>query len=463
MDSERTFKGDNRLLLGIFLGVITFWLFANSLVNIVPTLQQSFNTKLGTINAAVSLTALLCGLLVVGAGGLADRYGRMKLTYIGLILSVIGSGLIIIPGFAPLLIIGRAIQGISGACIMPATLAIINTYYIGKARQRALTYWSIGSWGGSGICSVFGGFMATYVGWRSIFIISIIVALLSMFLIKHAPETKAPKSEKAAESKFDFVGLVLLVIAMLSINMIITQASDYGLMSVLIISMIIVFIVSFIAFIIWEQKCNNPLIDFGLFKHKGYSGATISNFLLNAVFGTTLVANTYFQSGLDFNSSQAGYITLTYLISVLIMIPIGEKVLQSMGAKRPMMIGALLNGVGIVLLMLVFLPSTWYVVVSIIGYLIYGTGLGMYATPSTDTAVSTAPDDKVGVASGVYKMASSLGNSFGLAISGTLFSVMGDKFNIQQGMTYGLGFNVVCALLAFILIWALVPKNQFNH
>lgn len=463
MDSERTFKGDNRLLLGIFLGVITFWLFANSLVNIVPTLQQSFNTKLGTINAAVSLTALLCGLLVVGAGGLADRYGRMKLTYIGLILSVIGSGLIIIPGFAPLLIIGRAIQGISGACIMPATLAIINTYYIGKARQRALTYWSIGSWGGSGICSVFGGFMATYVGWRSIFIISIIVALLSMFLIKHAPETKAPKSEKAAESKFDFVGLVLLVIAMLSINMIITQASDYGLMSLLIISMIIVFIMSFIAFIIWEQKYNNPLIDFGLFKHKGYSGATISNFLLNAVFGTTLVANTYFQSGLDFNSSQAGYITLTYLISVLIMIPIGEKVLQSMGAKRPMMIGALLNGVGIVLLMLVFLPSTWYVVVSIIGYLIYGTGLGMYATPSTDTAVSTAPDDKVGVASGVYKMASSLGNSFGLAISGTLFSVMGDKFNIQQGMTYGLGFNVVCALLAFILIWALVPKNQFNH
>lgn len=463
MDSGRTFKGDNRLLLGIFLGVITFWLFANSLVNIVPTLQQSFNTKLGTINAAVSLTALLCGLLVVGAGGLADRYGRMKLTYIGLILSVIGSGLIIIPGFAPLLIIGRAIQGISGACIMPATLAIINTYYIGKARQRALTYWSIGSWGGSGICSVFGGFMATYVGWRSIFIISIIVALLSMFLIKHAPETKAPKSEKAAENKFDFVGLVLLVIAMLSINMIITQASDYGLMSLLIISMIIVFIVSFIAFIIWEQKYNNPLIDFSLFKHKGYSGATISNFLLNAVFGTTLVANTYFQSGLDFNSSQAGYITLTYLISVLIMIPIGEKVLQSMGAKRPMMIGALLNGVGIVLLMLVFLPPTWYVVVSIIGYLIYGTGLGMYATPSTDTAVSTAPDDKVGVASGVYKMASSLGNSFGLAISGTLFSVMGDKFNIQQGMTYGLGFNVVCALLAFILIWALVPKNQFNH
>ena len=55
----------------------------------------------------------------------------------------------------------------------------------------------------------------------------------------------------------------------------------------------------------------------------------------------------------------------------------------------------------------------WYIVSSIVGYLLFGTGLGLYATPSTDTAVASAPDDKSGVASGVYKMASSLGNAFG--------------------------------------------------
>ncbi|MCU5745301.1 MFS transporter [Staphylococcus sp. SQ8-PEA] len=460
MNKARTFEGDNRLLAGIFLSVITFWLFANSLVNVVPTLQESFDAQMGVINAAVSLTALLCGLLVVGAGGLADKYGRMKLTYIGLILSIIGSALIIIPGSSSFLIIGRAIQGISGACIMPATLAIINTYYIGTHRQRALTYWSIGSWGGSGICSVFGGFMATYVGWRSIFIISIIVALLSMLLIKHTPESKAPKDEKSSSERFDFLGLILLVVAMLSINMIITQASDYGLFSFSIMGLSGLFLLSLIAFIIWENKYANPLIDFNLFKHKGYTGATLSNFLLNAVFGTTIVANTYFQSGLNFKESQAGYITLTYLISVLLMIPVGEKVLQVMGPKRPMMIGASLNALGIILLMMVFLPPTVYVTTCIIGYLIYGLGLGMYATPSTDTAVSTAPDDKVGVASGVYKMASSLGNSFGLAISSTLFSMMSARMSAEVGITTGLGFNLLCALLALILIWCLVPKGK---
>ena len=151
MTATRAFKGDNRLLLGIILGVITFWLFAQSVLNIVPTLQESFNTNAGIINTAVSLTALFSGLFVVGAGSIADKVGRVKMTYIGLTLSVVGSLLIIVSDFSALLIVGRVIQGFSAACIMPATLAIVNEYYQGKDRQRALSYWSIGSWGGSGI------------------------------------------------------------------------------------------------------------------------------------------------------------------------------------------------------------------------------------------------------------------------------------------------------------------------
>ena len=85
---------------------------------------------------------------------------------------------------------------------MPSTLAIINEYYIGTRRQRALSYWSIGSWGGSGICTLFGGLMATYIGWRSIFVVSILLTLLAMYLIKHAPETKTePIKGMKAEAK----------------------------------------------------------------------------------------------------------------------------------------------------------------------------------------------------------------------------------------------------------------------
>lgn len=463
--TSKEFEGDNRLLLGIILGVITFWLFAQSLVNLVVPLQTSFKSDIGTINIAVSLTALMSGLFIVGAGDFADKYGRVKVAYIGLILNIIGSLLIIITPLIPFLIAGRIFQGLSAACIMPATLAIINEYYIGTARQRALSYWSIGSWGGSGICTLFGGLMSTHFGWRTIFIVSIILTLLSMYLIKHTPETKAePVITKNGEAKkFDIVGLMILIICMLSINVIITQSSKLGLFSPIIISLIVVFFVSLIGFIMYENKIKYPLVDFSLFANKGYSGATVSNFMLNGVAGGTLiVVNTYYQQQLDFNESQTGVISLTYLIAVLIMIRVGEKILQALGPKRPLLMGSGITTIGLVLLSLTFLPEPWYITSSVIGYLLFGTGLGIYATPSTDTAVAQAPDDKVGVASGVYKMASSLGNAFGVAISGTIYGSFASQMNMALGGFMGVVLNAVIALIAFFAILLLVPKKQTN-
>ena len=465
MNTSKEFRGDNRLLLGIILGVITFWLFAQSLVNLVVPLQSSYNSDIGTINIAVSLSALFSGLFIVGAGDIADKFGRVKLTYIGLALNIIGSILIIITPLPSLLIIGRAVQGLSAACIMPATLAIINEYYIGTARQRALSYWSIGSWGGSGVCTLFGGLMATNFGWRSIFIISIILTILAMFLIKHTPETKAePIGNKPLEpKKFDVIGLIILVICMLSINVIITQTSNYGLMSPLILGLIAVFVISLIVFVMYENRIKHPLVDFDLFKNKGYTGATVSNFMLNGVAGGTLiVVNTYYQQQLDFNSQQTGYISLTYLVAVLIMIRVGEKILQALGPKRPLLMGSGFTVIGLILLSLTFLPDAWYIAASVVGYLLFGTGLGIYATPPTDTAVAQAPDEKVGVASGVYKMASSLGNAFGVAISSTVYSVLAAQLNLSLGGFMGVIFNAIVALLALIAILFLVPKKQSN-
>ncbi|MBE5660423.1 MFS transporter [Staphylococcus sp. SS21] len=465
MDTSKQFRGDNRLLLGIVLGVITFWLFAQSLVNLVVPLQATYSSDVGTINIAVSLSALFAGLFIVGAGDVADKLGRVKITYVGLILNVIGSLLIIITPLPAFLIIGRIVQGLSAACIMPATLAIINEYYIGTRRQRALSYWSIGSWGGSGICTLFGGLMATYIGWRSIFIVSILLTLLSMYLIKHTPETKAEpvKSLKGETKKLDVIGLIILVVTMLSLNVIITQTSHFGLVSPMILSLIVIFILSLIGFVYYENKIKYPLVDFSIFKNRGYSGATISNFLLNGVAGGALIViNTYYQQQLGFNSSQTGYISLTYLIAVLLMIRVGEKILTQFGPKRPLLLGSGFTVIGLILLSLTFLPEMWYIVSSIVGYLLFGTGLGLYATPSTDTAVASAPDDKSGVASGVYKMASSLGNAFGVAVSGTIYTVLAANLNLHLGGFSGMMFNVILAVIAFLVILFLVPKNQTN-
>lgn len=129
MNQQHEYKGTNILLSGIVLAVITFWLFANSLLNVIPTLQTSFGGHLGTVSIAVSLTALFCGMFVVGAGSLADNFGRVRITLIGLWLNILGSLLIISTSFIALLLLGRAIQGLFAAFIMPSTLSLIKTYY----------------------------------------------------------------------------------------------------------------------------------------------------------------------------------------------------------------------------------------------------------------------------------------------------------------------------------------------
>lgn len=245
METSTTYKGTNKLITGIVFGVITFWLFAQAMVNVVPAVQSDLGITYGTLNIAISLTALFSGLFIVAAGGIADKIGRKKITYVGLVLSVIGSLCLVFAQGATLLIIGRVIQGISAACIMPATIALMKAYFEGKERQRALSYWSIGSWGGSGVCSFAGGAIATYLGWKWIFIFSIVFALLAMWLIKDTPESKV---EGNGAFKFDYSGLAIFAVTMIALNVVITFGSDLGWTSPITIILAIVTIVGAIVF-----------------------------------------------------------------------------------------------------------------------------------------------------------------------------------------------------------------------
>ncbi|MGG0815504.1 MFS transporter [Paenibacillus alvei] len=455
---ETQYRGTNKLIIGIVFGVITFWLFAQSMVNIVPDVQADLGISLDVLNIAISLTALFSGIFIVVAGGLADKLGRMKLTYVGLVLSIIGSLFLILAHGSVLLIIGRIVQGLSAACIMPATIALVKTYYDGADRQRALSYWSIGSWGGSGVCSFAGGAIATYMGWRWIFIISIVFAILGIFLIKGTPESKG---EQTGNSKFDASGLLTFIVAMISLNLFITRGSSFGWTSAATILLIVVFLLSaFVFFKIETHKAGSGFIDFSLFMNKAYSGATISNFLLNAVAGTLVVANTYIQVGRGFTAFETGMLSLGYLVSVLVMIRVGEKILQKIGARRPMLLGSTLTAIGIALMACTFVEGTTYSILVFIGFMLFGIGLGMYATPSTDTAVTAAPSDKIGVASGIYKMASSLGGSFGVAISAAVYGTIAASGKLELAASVGLLVNVAFCVLSILSILVLVPSDK---
>jgi DHA2 family multidrug resistance protein-like MFS transporter len=471
-----THQGANRLVLGIVLAVITFWLFAQTTLNVAPVMRDELRISESLNNLAVSITALFSGIFIVVAGGLADRVGRLKMTYIGLALSVVGSLLIALSpaGTAGFLMTGRIIQGLSAACIMPATLALIKDYFDGKERQRAVSYWSIGSWGGSGVSALFGGLVASSLGWRWIFWMSIVVAAISFLLLRGAPESKVDAVEKR---RFDWFGFTAFIIAMVAVNIVIGQGTALGWSSPVVVTLGVVFLIAAVVFFRIESGNANAFVDLRLFNNKTYTGATLSNFLLNGAAGTLLVALSLVQQAAGLSSLQSGLLTIGYLVAILSTIRVGEKLLQKWGARRPMLLGCAITATGILLTTFTFLLARQYMIVAFVGFTLFGIGLGFYATPSTDAALSNVPNEKAGAASGIYKMASSLGAAFGVAISAALFTSLSglngafgslsdlflgrtDNIAIRFAAAVALLFNVAMVIIAIVAIAMTIPKEK---
>ncbi|MEX6273064.1 MFS transporter [Staphylococcus saprophyticus] len=456
--TEGTTKiSDNKLLVGIVLFILTYWLFAQSFLNIGPKIQATFGASPDIVNISVSLTSFVTGVFMVVAGNISDRIGKVKMTRIALILSIIGSLMLIISGNVTLLLLGRIVQGFSAAIIMPATISIVNDFFEGDDRQKALSFWSIGAFGGTGLSSFFAGAMATFISWQSIFVLSILLSLVALLLVKNLPESK---QVKAQSNHFDYIGLTIFVIMIASISFVITQGYKLGWLSSATLILSAVFIICIFIFYKVEKANQSPFIDLELFKNKPFIGAVIANFLLNTGVGVIALFNIYAQGGLKFSAFQAGLLTLPYLITLLLVVRLGEKSIKRFGVKRAMVVGPIFTATGILLFSLTFFNTSIYVVVALIAAVFFGGGTGLFATPALSTAVSTTPAEKVGVASGIFKMGSTLGGAFGIAIMTSIFTGVS-----QSGQTVdtaaSIGFVVgTCLVIGGVCASALVIPTR---
>ncbi|MFS8524598.1 MAG: MFS transporter, partial [Limnochordales bacterium] len=397
------FVGNDKVLFGIIFGVLAFWLFAQTTLNIAPGMAEDLGIETNVMNIAVFITALFSGIFIVVMGGLADRLGRVRVLNWGFMFSIAGSLLV---GLAPkgglgtvFLMLGRILQGLSVAAIMSSSLALVQVYREGAARQRAISLWSMGSWGGSGFAALFGGLMMQNVGWRWIFFGSAALSLIGMLMVKGTPESKA---EGQSSAKFDLPGVITFMIMMVALQVFATQGGALGWTSPASLALLAVSVVFGVLFYRIESRADNAFVNFKLFKNSIFTGATISNLLLNGTAGMLIVAMSLVQLGGNMSAQEAGLLTLGYAIIFVAFIRVGEKLLQRFGPRKPMIWGSLI------------------------------VGLAFYATPSTDAALSSLPRSEAGSGSGIYKMASSLGASFGVAISAAVFTaISGDASSVQ--------------------------------
>jgi DHA2 family multidrug resistance protein-like MFS transporter len=269
------------------------------------------------------------------------------------------------------------------------------------------------------------------------------------------------------------------MVSMVALQVLATQGSEIGWTSPITLGLLAVAVIVGAMFFRVESTTRRPFVNFTLFRNSTYTGATISNFLLNGVAGMLLVSMMLVQIGGGLSAQQAGLLTIGYAITIVAFIRVGEKLLQRFGARKPMIWGSLIVGLSIVMLMPTNLLIEQYTLLAVASYALFGLGLAFYATPSTDAALSNLPDDQAGSGSGLYKMASSLGASFGVAISAAIFTALSadtasarwldgvitfagrqDNLAVREAALVALGFNLLMVVAALVSIMLTVPAHR---
>lgn len=446
----------SNIIIAIMLSALTYWLFAQSFINIGPLVGQTYQTSPAVLNLSISLTSFATGIFMVAAGDIADKIGQLRMTYMGLIISMFASLLLIISDITALLIIGRILQGLSAAILLPSTVGVLNNQFKGDYLRRAISYLMISTVGGIGLAGVIGGLIATNFGWQTNFIISIVIAFIAILLLKGTPEKVSQHSHR---HPFDYKGMSIFAVMIGSFTLLLTQGFEQGWFSTFSFICLSIFIITTLIFIIIERRHEVPFIDFSVLRNRPFIGAFLNNFVLNSGLGVTVVFFIFAQTHLGLSAAQSGLVTLPYAIVAVAMIRLGEKATLRFGGKLMLIIGPLFPVIGITIISMTSLQPSQYIIAVVIGFVICAIGNGLVATPGLTIAIFSMPNEKVGLATGLYKMSGTLGGAFGIAISTTVFSMLQLNYTPSVAATVTFIVSIVLMILGSLSAYMTIPKT----
>jgi EmrB/QacA subfamily drug resistance transporter len=405
----------------IILFTCCFALFIGTLDNTVanvalPSIQRDLGASVQDLQWIVDGYVLVRGALLFSGGAVGDRFGRRRIFQAGLILFGAGSLLCSLAPSPMFLIVFRLFQGVGGAALTPASLAVIaNVFQEPRERARALGIWGATAGLSTGLGPMVGGFLVQSVGWRSVFWINIPIIALSLFLTaRYMPESRAARARK-----LDVPGQVLmfLMLALLIFGLI--ESTVDGWTSPLILGSFAVSAAALAAFILVERAVAEPLLDLPTFRVPSFSGAFLVAVLSFIAFTGFVFVNTLYLQELRGDSPfVAGVLLMPATLGTLVLSPVSGRFTGSYGPRIPVTLACVFLTAG--LFMLAGLTPSTALPYMLASYFVLGAGIGLVNAPITNAAVSGMPPDRAGVAGAATSTARQIGSSIGIALLGSL-------------------------------------------
>ena len=361
-----------------------------------------------------SYTVVFAGLLLA-AGALGDRFGRKGALQFGLAAFLAGSLFAALSSTAAGVITARAVMGVGGAFIMPATLSILTNAFGDPAeRAKAIGVWAGVSGIGVALGPIAGGYLLEHFSWSSVFWLNVPVVVVAL-AIGHSI---LPKSKASDGRRLDPIGSVLSITALTALVYSVIEAPVHGWTSswtVVAVSAALALVAIFIA---WEVCHHTPMLEVRFFTNPRFSAASVSITLaFFALAGAIFIATQYLQFVLGYSPLRAGLGILPAAVALAAAGPMSAHIAQHVGSRATITTGLLLAAGGLSV-QAVFAESTYLPIA--IGQALFGLGLGLAMAPATDSIMGSLPAERAGVGSAVNDTTREVGSALGVAVIGSV-------------------------------------------
>ncbi len=389
----------------------------NTILNVaLPTLVRDLHASNSQLQWMVDSYTLVFACLLLPAGALGDRYGRRGALQLGLAIFGVGSVLSALVSTPHQLIATRAVMGVGGAFIMPATLSILTNVFTDPGeRVRAIGVWAGVAGIGVALGPLAGGFLLQHFYWGSIFLVNVPIVVVAIV----AGRIVVPTSRDPSAPPLDLLGALLSVLALAALVYAIIDAPNAGWTSPRVLESFVASGVLLVAFIAWELHARHPMLDMSFFENRSFSAAVVGIMLVFfALFGSTFLLTQYFQFVLGYTPLQTGIRLLPFALTLMIVAPLSARVTERLGAKVMVAFGLFVVAVGLALLSPVKTDTTYPDLLW--RMLLLSIGMGVAMTPATDSIMGSLPREKAGVGSAVNDTTRQVGGALGVAIIGSI-------------------------------------------
>ncbi|MEV6484755.1 MFS transporter [Streptomyces sp. NPDC051576] len=374
---------------------------------------------------------VIAGLLV-SMGSLGDRIGRKRILLVG---ATAFGAISVLNAYATtpeLMILARALLGVAGATLMPATLALIrNLFHDPRERSLAVGVWGATASAGTAVGPVAGGFLLEHFWWGSVFLINLpVMAVLVLVGVKTLPESKNPNP-----GPWDLLSVILSLVGMIATVYAVKEAATHGFTATTATAGLLG-VAALYGFVRRQLTMPVPLLDMRLFRNRGFGGAVLADLLtILGLSGLVFFLSQYLQLVQGRSPFEAGLAEIPAAVGAVAAGLIAGRAARRFSVRA--IVAGGLAAVGLALAVLTSVDrSTGYPLLGA-ALLVVGVGAGFSFTVTADVILSSVPKEQAGAASAVSETAYELGAALGIAVLGSIVTGVYRDFAAPAGTPSG--------------------------